>query len=137
MRARALGAIAGLAFGLGGMAVAGAADLPSAPAGDFSLHHSAHGRRAGALVIYDNQPGVVVRAYWRAPWRHRHYYPATGEQPEIGRDEDLSATSDPQPAESYRRFWSTSSAFLPELPRGRERDIDAEPSPAPAEPPLK
>lgn len=137
MRAHALGAIIGLTFGLGGIAMAEAADLPRAPAGDFSLHYSAHGQRAGALVIYDDQPGVVVRAYWRAPWRHRHYYPATGEQPEIGRDEDLSARSDPQPSETYRRFWSTSSAHLPEYPRGRGRDIDAEPLPAPAEPSLK
>jgi hypothetical protein len=134
---RALGAIIGGTFGLGGIAVAGAADLPRAPAGDFSPHYSVHGRRAGMLVIYDNQPGVVVRRYWRAPWRHRHYFPATGEQPAIGRDEDLSARSDPQPAESYQRFWSTSSAFLPELPRGRVRDTDTEPSPTPLEPSLK
>ena len=24
-----------------------------------------HGRRAGPIVIYDYQPGVYVRAYWR------------------------------------------------------------------------
>ena len=28
--------------------------------------------------FYDDQPGVVVRAYWEAPWRYRHYFPATG-----------------------------------------------------------
>jgi len=125
MRARVLGAVVGLAFGLGGMAAAGAADLPSAPYGDFPPHYSAHGRRAGVLVIYDNGPGVALRAYWRAPWRHRHYYPATGERPEIGRDEDLFARDEPQPAESYSRFWSTAPVLPPELPS--ERDIDSEP----------
>jgi hypothetical protein len=70
-------------------------------------------------VIYDFEPGIVVRAYWATPWRHRHYFPTTGEKPESGRNEDLSAgaAGAPEPAETFQRFWSTSSAFLPELPR--------------------
>lgn len=128
---RALGAIVGLTFGLAGIAGARAADLPVEPAGAYSPYYHAHGRRAGMLVIYDDQPGVVLRPYWRAPWRHRHYYPATGEQPELGRDEDLSVRGGRhQRAEGYRRDWSTSSAFLP-------RDVDVGPWSEPGEPPLK
>jgi hypothetical protein len=27
------------------------------------------------VVIYDDDPGVVVRRWWLPPWRNRHYYP--------------------------------------------------------------
>lgn len=128
MRARALSAIVGLALGLGG----------AAAAADLSLRNSTQAQRAGMLTFYDHRPGVVVRAYWRAPWQHRHYYPTTGQQPRIGRYEDLSAGGEPPPpAESYRRSWSASSVFFVELPNGPERDFDAEPAPPHAEPPLK
>jgi hypothetical protein len=72
------------------------------------------GERAGPIVIYDYQPGVVVRAYWQSPWRNRHYYPRTGKRPKAGRAENLSA---PRPhyqmAESYYRAWSTNALFPP------------------------
>lgn len=131
---RALDAIVGLTFGLAGIAGARAADLPVVPAGAYSPHYHTHGRRAGMLVIYDDQPGVALRPYWRAPWRHRHYFPATGEVPEFGREENRAARGGRRErAESYRRFWSTSSAFLPDLPR----DVQAQPWSEPGEPPLK
>jgi hypothetical protein len=146
-RMRALGAIAGLVFALGGLTGAGAADLPP-ERGAAGYNHAvgytyyvAVGRRAAPLVIYDDQPGVAMRAYWRAPWQDRHYYPATGRRPRIGRLEHVSVRRGWRPAESYRRFWSTSSAILPELPRGRVREFDLEPVPqrmnAPLERPLK
>ena len=27
------------------------------------------------VVIYDDEPGVVIRRWWLPPWRDRHYYP--------------------------------------------------------------
>ena len=130
--------IIGLGAGLAGIASACAADLPRAPADrNVGLHYSAQGRRAGPIVIYDYQPGVYVRAYWLAPWRHRHYFPATGEQPLSGRDEDLSARGEAgDPAETYSRTWTTSSAIVVEEPRGRYRAFDGRPTPQ-TEPPLK
>jgi hypothetical protein len=112
-----------------------AAGVTAAGAGG-SRRHLTHdytlAARALPLVIYDYRPGVVVRAYWLAPWRHRHYYPTTGDKPEVGREEDLSpgGNSSPEPAESFQRSWSTSSAFLPEAPRS-SRSPDAEPSDEP------
>ncbi|MGH6726621.1 MAG: hypothetical protein ACREB8_08775, partial [Pseudolabrys sp.] len=64
------------------------------------------------LWFYDDQPGVVVRAYWRAPWHHHHYFPTTGERPEIGRDENLSAHGRPPAlAKTFKRTWSNASAL--------------------------
>lgn len=107
------------------------ATLPTAPAADLprgvSKHYSAFGQRAAPLVIYQYEPGVAVRAYWLPPWRSRRYFPATGEMPEIGRDEDLSDRGEaPVPAENFERSWSTSAAFLRERPR-RVRVLDDEP----------
>lgn len=91
--------------------------VTAARAADVSLDGArsyASGVRAGPIVIYDYQPGVVVRAYWQSPWRDRHYYPRTGKRPKIGRAENLSA---PRPhyqmAESYYRAWSTNALFPP------------------------
>jgi len=134
---RALGATVGTAFGLAGIAVASAADLSSAPGGDLSPYYFAHGRRAGMLVIYDDQPGVVVRPYWRAPWQHRHYYPATGAPPKVGRHERSARGGRYARAESYRRYWSNASAFLPDLAPPGGRYIEARPWAEPGEPPLK
>jgi len=130
--------IIGFCAGLAGISSACAADLPRAPADrNVGLHYSAQGRRAGPIVIYDYQPGVYVRAYWRAPWRHRHYFPATGEQPISGRDEDLSARGEGgDPAETRSEERTTSSAFVVEEPRGRSRAFDGRPVPQ-TEPPLK
>ena len=98
-----------------GITAARAADLPVDSSAGYL---SAISQRTAPLVVYDYQPGVVVRAYWEAPWRHRHYYPRTGERPEIGRDEDLSAPYESYtPAQTFKRSWSTTSNFPPEQPR--------------------
>jgi hypothetical protein len=135
---RVIGHIIGFCAGFAGIASACAADLPPVPAErNVGLHYSAHGRRAGMIAIYDYQPGVFVRAYWLAPWRHRHYYPVTGEPPLIGRNEDLSAHGESaEAAETFSRNWTTSSAFVIEDPRGRIRDFDGRAAPQ-TEPPLK
>lgn len=124
------------------IAAARAADLPFERSGEtYSTRQTAVGIPAGSVVVYDFHSGVVVRSYWRTPWRNRHYFPVTGVQPEFGRDEDLSAPRDiPEPAQSFRRHWSTTSAFESEAPRRVPRfDADRPPtnSPMPPLPPLK
>jgi hypothetical protein len=117
-------ALATVTLGIAGISAASAADVPRDNLSGYSTHYSAHGHRAGQFWIYDFQPGVIVRAYWRAPWRNRHYYPTTGEKPDSGRLEDLSpGAGAPEPAETFQRSWSTSSAFIPEL----RRDLDLPP----------
>lgn|SRR5581483_12083715 len=134
---RFLAPIIGFCAACCAVASACAADLPVPAVRNVGLYHSGHGHRASPIVIYDYQPGVVVRAYWLAPWRHRHYYPATGQRPLAGRDEDLSARGEAtEPAETFSRTWTTSSAFVVEDPRGRYREFDGRPAPQP-EPPLK
>jgi hypothetical protein len=127
---RALAAILFFAQGIAGV---NAADLPGDQGESYSTHTIGYGDRAGVQVVYDFMPGIEVRPYWLAPWRHRHYYPTTGEKPEIGRDEDLSAPSgETERPETFKRHWSTSSALVPRLPRSRERFDDAPPpNPAP------
>ena len=119
-----------------GVACASAADIPADLGENYSSRSFGGGNRTGMLVVYDFDPGVNVRAYWLAPWRHRHYFPRTGEKPEIGRDEDLSAPRVHQkPADTFRRHWSNSSAFAHEMPRMPARRLEAEPPQIPA--PLK
>jgi hypothetical protein len=94
--------------------VVGVAGLGEASAADFVSGYSAGGVRAPQLLVYDNQPGIYVRAYWSAPWQDRHYYPFTGKKPKVGRHERLNAVrAVPEPAESYYREWSTLSLFPP------------------------
>jgi hypothetical protein len=123
---RALFALAILALGFTGFTAAGAADLPAGRVA-FTTPHGVSGVRAGQILIYDDQPGVHARAYWRAPWRNRHYYPVSGEKPKFGRDEDLSAGegSAPVPAVSFYREWWTPPTivapdYYPEPPRANE-----------------
>lgn len=129
---RAFQAIAVLILGFTGVTAAGAGDIPAERAArDVFTHHASVGRRVAPLVVYDFQPGVVVRAYWLAPWRHRHYFPFGAAKP----DPDLAPADDgaPEPAENFERFWSTSQAFIRELPRLRARDqAPPEASPPPA-----
>lgn len=112
---RVLFAIALSGFGVAGVTAASAADLPVAHPGIYSARYFEYSQPSTMLWIYDEQPGVVVRAYWRAPWRHHHYFPATGVRPRIGRYENLSAVSrPPKPAKAFRRSWSNASAFAHE-----------------------
>src|SRR5450759_3601039 len=127
---RVVFAIALIVLGIAGVSAASAADLSIDRSANYSFRSYAIGERAAPLVVYDYQPGVLVRAYWLAPWRHHHYFPYTGKRPVIGRAENLSAKrSAPQPAKTFQRSWSTASALLSEPPRGRVRPLDAEPAP--------
>ena len=118
---RVLFAVAAIVLGTAG---ASAADL------NTGRGYSAIGYRSAPLVIYDNQPGVTMRAYWQAPWGHRHYFPATGKRPRIGRHENLAAVSRPsKPAQTFRRSWSNAWAFAHELPRIRALPRDTQPAP--------
>lgn len=115
-------AIAAITVGLGvagfGIAALGSAahasDLSLAGGAQYAIYGTADGQRIGPIVIYDNGPGVAVRAYWQRPWRNRHYFPRTGKKPKIGRAENLSAPRRHYPmAESYYRAWSTNALFPP------------------------
>lgn len=115
---RVLFAVARIALGIASVTAASAADLVGDYPGNYSAgYFSPYGQRAEQLVIYDDQPGVLVRDYWRAPWRNHHYFPATGVPPRIGRYENLSAVGrPPKPAKTFRRSWSNAWAFEHELP---------------------
>lgn len=124
---RALFAVVLLALGFTGLGAAHAADAPVRATGDAGYY--AGGVRAPQLLIYDNQPGTYVRAYWSAPWRNRHYYPFTGKKPKVGRHERLSDVRPaPKPAETYYREWSSTTFPMVE----RQRVII---EPRPYEPP--
>ena len=127
---RVLVAAALIVIGLAGVTAAGAADFPVGRSDGYSTGSYGHGRHAGQLLVYDSEPGVAVRPYWLAPWRHRHYFPATGMRPKIGRKENLAARAvAPKPAKTFRRSWSTASAFLPEASLASAPPRDPEPTP--------
>ena len=99
-----------LAIALIGFAGGNAACAADLPAGNPRLSYE-YGERSEMQWYYDDEPGVVVRAYWEAPWRYHHYFPYTGIAPRNGRHENLSAVSRPQkPAHTYRRSWSNNWA---------------------------
>jgi hypothetical protein len=77
-------------FGIG---AAQAADLSFAPQGSGFSYSVA--QPAPPLVVYDFEPGVVIRAYWLPPWGHRHYFPATGRAPIYGRRERVPLPEQP------------------------------------------
>ena len=105
-------AIALIVFGFADVTAARAADFPVQHSGTYSAGYLAYAERAGMLLVYDNQPGVFVRAYWRAPWRDHHYFPATGIMPKIGRAENLNVhVAPPRPARSFKRSWSNAAAL--------------------------
>lgn len=114
---RVLIAASALVLCVAGMTTARGADLPFDGNAHFSTGAYLTGQRSGTITVYDSQPGIVVRAYWQSPWRNRHYYPRTGERPEVGRDEDLSAPREHYvPAATFYRSWSTMSLDLPVPP---------------------
>jgi len=114
-----------IAVTLFGIAAATAADLPAEREHNVFTHHVPYGQRVGPIVIYDFEPGVVVRAYWLSPWRHRHYFPFGAQQ-----DTDAAPGDDgpPQPAENFERYWSTSQTFIREQPPQPLRARDEAPS---------
>ena len=117
---RVVHAIVLTAFCIAGASAASAADLPLGRSAHYSAGGFADGQRIAPLMVYSNEPGVVVRAYWQAPWHNHHYFPWTGQKPQIGRDEDLSAPSEPsEPPATFKRSWSNASAYQVALPRRR------------------
>ena len=70
-----------------GLSAVQAADLPPTAEHEAGLYSSASGQRIAPLVIWDDQPGIVTRAYWKRPWDDRHYFPMTGHKPRSGRRE--------------------------------------------------
>jgi len=126
----AIALLAFLGFGIAGGSAARAADLSIGHRGFSSARYFEHGERAGMRLVYADQPGVTVRAYWLAPWKHRHYFPATGRRPHIGRYENLKAHSPPSKrAQTYRRTWSNAAALDREYRRVPILSLDARPMP--------
>ncbi len=127
---RELVALALLTFGIAAMMPTRAADLVEPDTDGVAYGGGwSRGVRAAPVELYDYEPGVIVRAYWLSPWRHRHYFPVTGQRPAVGRREDLSATGAvPQPSETFYRAWSTTDLFLHRVPhiRIRARGLDDE-----------
>jgi hypothetical protein len=97
--------------------------------GHFIAQYDPIGRSAGQVLIYDWEPGVVVRAYWLRPWHDRHYFPYGHDRWDIRRP--TRHWTPPRPAPSFYRYWSTSSYFVdspppywPPLPAQRPPVID-------------
>ncbi len=117
---RALLSVALFALSAAGLGQANAADLYAGRSAGVA-YFATDPVRAGQVWVYDDQPGVYVRSYWREPWRDRHYYPFTGKKPKVGRHERLHATRRHyKPAETYYRHWSTS--YVVPLPEPRYDD---------------
>ena len=112
MRACVVAAIAVL---VAGSAPATAADVAAGGPVVGSSPYAAYSPRIEPLIVYDYQPGVIVRSYWWAPWQNRHYFPKTGKRPKVGRLERMTARKGSPPADFYRS-WSVSSVFAPEFP---------------------
>ena len=103
--------------GVIGIAAVNAAELSNGQnAGGYG--YAAYGARMEPVIIYDDQPGVIVRSYWDTPWDNRHYFPRTGRKPKVGRLEHISAHPRISRAQSYFRYWSASSVFIGEIPGG-------------------
>lgn len=100
-----------------GLSAVQAADLPSTTHRGTGLYYSASGQRVEPLVIWDDEPGIVTRAYWEEPWRNRHYFPATGHKPHSGRRENLHARrAAAEPAEPFYRGWTNAEPLPEPLP---------------------
>ena len=98
-----------------GSLAANAADIAGGRVGSGYSNYAPFGARIEPMIVYDYEPGVIVRSYWYTPWDNRHYFPSTGRRPKSGRLERISGHRISK-AEDYYRFWSGSSVFTPELP---------------------
>ena len=108
--------VAALLVGALGVTTASAADGPAF--GNGLGAYSYFGARIEPVIIYDFEPGVIVRSYWDVPWQNRHYFPKTGRRPKAGRVEHMPARRISE-AEDYYRRWSVSSVFGPvQIPPG-------------------
>jgi hypothetical protein len=93
---------------------ASAADIPGNLGGGGAGNYPAYGGME-PVIVYDFEPGVIVRSYWEPPWGNRHYFPRTGRRPKVGRLEHMPSRRVLK-NESYYRYWSVSSFFLPGPP---------------------
>jgi hypothetical protein len=91
--------------------------------------YSTFSARIEPLIVYDFEPGVIVRSCWYAPWQNRHYFPRTGQRPKVGRREHISAHGVSK-AEDYFHYWSVSSVFAPDLSAVPARRFGIPPTPA-------
>ena len=109
-------AIAAIAVWAASSAAASAADVSGGgPATGYGYGPYAYSPRIEPLIVYDYQPGVIVRSYWWSPWQNRHYFPKTGKRPKVGRLERVTARKGSTPQDFYRSWWA-SSVFAPGLP---------------------
>ena len=92
-----------VATSLVSLAPSRAADLDGASFGG-GWYGAVH---AGALVEYDFEPGVELRAYWVTPWAGRHYFPSGGTIPVLGRKEVLGPTPVSNGKQNFHRQWSS------------------------------
>jgi hypothetical protein len=96
----------------------------AAAAADMSWNGGYAGRYDGPAVVgsgtvnvyeFVGQSPFYVRRWWREPWAHRHYYPASDRIPVVGRREVLPKHPAPPP-EDYFRYWSTPPGYGEEPP---------------------
>ncbi len=105
-------------LGTVGVVAANAADFSGGRSIDDNYGgYSSFGGRMEPLIVYDFEPGVIVRTYWYPPWQNRHYFPTTGRRPKVGRREHIPAGHISK-AQEYYRSWSVSSVFFPGGPGG-------------------
>lgn len=100
------------------LAAGSAATAADAPAGGPAAGNGVYVpyiARIEPVIVYDYEPGVIVRSYWLPPWQGRHYFPRTGKRPKVGRHEHKMPARQ-SAAEDYFRSWAVSSVFAPELP---------------------
>jgi hypothetical protein len=71
---------------------------------------------AWPTVEYDFEPGVEFRAYWLRPWAGRHYFPAGGAAPVVGRKEVLGPTPVSNGKQNFHRQWSSAPIDTIEQP---------------------
>jgi hypothetical protein len=98
--------VAGL---VAGAAAARAADLPIETSGYDGCCTVEYGPEA--LVILDNEPGVVIRRWWLPPWRNRHYYPhgrwaKKKTESRKGAERKRVERRRSRSARSYARYWT-------------------------------
>jgi hypothetical protein len=123
MRGRFAGA---LLLGVVGVAAANAADLAGGGLNGGYGVYTPYAVRMEPMIIYDYEPGVIVRSYWYPPLDNRHYFPRTGRRPRVGRLEHWPARAISKPQEYYR-YWSASSVFAPQQIPGRGYGVQGSP----------
>ena len=121
---------------IAGAACARAADLPVEPYGDgyggYGVCCRAVYQPIPQVVIYDDEPGVVVRRWWLPPWRNRHYYPhgrtSLKRRSSVSRKRHRAARAELRPAPHYMHYWTNPQAGAAPL---IEPDVALLPRPRP------